>query len=114
MGTRLLNKWYYLGALYSVNVAAKLPTAKTSAGASEGDYIKMGRETAGDGVVLTTQIIGALLLIGVVGALGKTYWEVTKNNKEWSDFITTGIGGAVVGVIGMILLTMADAIFTGA
>lgn len=112
MFKNLLNKWYYLGAFYSLEVAAKLPTAKESQGASSGDYVEMGRETTSDGVAFLVQIIGAFLLICVVGALGKTYWEVTKNNKEWSDFISVGVGGAVTAVIGMIMLTMAEAIFS--
>jgi integrating conjugative element membrane protein (TIGR03745 family) len=105
--------WYSAGvstAIFAESVFAKLPTAKESAGANSGDYILMGRETANAGIVLVTQILGAVILIGVVGALFKVYWEVTKQNKEWSDFLSTGIGGAVVGVIGMILLTMAETI----
>ncbi|QFT13405.1 DUF2976 domain-containing protein [Vibrio sp. THAF190c] len=112
MYRKLLNKWYYLGALYSVDALSALPTAKTSTGAQQGDYIAMGRETATDGVVLFAQIVGALILVGYVGALGKTYWDVTKEKKEWSDFISVGVSGGIVAVIGMILLTMAEQIFT--
>lgn len=112
MMKKVINKWATLCAFVAVNVEAKLPTAKTSDGANKGDYIAMGRETAGDGIILTSQIVGALLLMGVVGALGKTYWDITKQNKEWSDFISVGVGGGIVGVIGMILLTMAEQIFS--
>lgn len=105
--------YYALGAFFSSHALANkgLPKAKDSSAASDGDYIAMTRETAGDGITLGAQLVGAALLITVAAILIKTLWGISQDKKEWSDLGSLGAGSGVVSVIGIILLTMAEDIF---
>lgn len=106
--------YYALGVFFSSHALAAnkgLPKAKDNTVSSDGDYIALTRETAGDGITLGAQIVGAALLITVAAILIKTLWGISKDKKEWSDLGSVGAGGAFVSVVGIILLTMAEDIF---
>lgn len=99
-----------LGALISGASQSALPTAATSQSAQKGDYIGMGREFAKEGTELGTEIFGVGLLVVVVLAAVYSYWQVQQEKKKWSDLTGTIVGGLVIAVVGIILLTQAGSI----
>lgn len=99
-----------LSTLISGVAYAGLPTAATSQSAQKGDYIGMGREFAKEGTTLGTEIFGVGLLVVVVLAAVYCYWQVQQEKKKWSDLTGTIVGGLVIAVVGIILLTQAGSI----
>ncbi|MGR5296815.1 TIGR03745 family integrating conjugative element membrane protein [Vibrio mediterranei] len=99
-----------LSTLLSGVAQAGLPTAANSQSAQKGDYIGMGREFAKEGTTLGTELFGVGLLIVVVLAAAYCYWQVQQEKKKWSDLTSTIVGGLVIAVVGIILLTQAGSI----